>query len=100
MAVGGTTNTIVKFTSSTSIGDTTTPITETATGTIVIGATSATTGSVLLELVSSNEGFLFPRVTEASRNSMTGTPGLIVYQTDNDEGLYIYKSSVGWVQII
>jgi len=31
---------------------------------------------------------------------MTGTPGLIVYQTDNDEGLYIYKSTVGWVQII
>jgi hypothetical protein len=66
----------------------------------VIGATSATAASVLLELVSTNEGFLFPRVTEASRNSMTGTPGLIVYQTDNDEGLYIYKSTVGWVQII
>jgi len=100
VAVGGTTNTIVKFTSSTTIGDTTTPIYESATGTIVIGSTTATAASVLLELVSSNEGFLFPRVTEASRIAMTGTPGLIVYQTDNDEGLYIYKSSVQWVQII
>ena len=66
----------------------------------MIGATSATTGSVLFELVSSSEGFLLPRVTEAARNSMTGVAGLLVYQTDNDEGLYIYKTTVGWVQII
>jgi hypothetical protein len=46
---------------------------------------------------------LIPRVSEAVRTTVIGATsvniGLIVYQTDNDEGLYIYKSG-GWVQII
>jgi hypothetical protein len=50
-------------------------------------------------------GFMFPRMLENQRTGPSGLAltandvGLIVYQTDNDEGLYIYKSG-GWVQII
>ena len=48
---------------------------------------------------------MFPRMLENQRTGPSGLAltandvGLIVYQTDNDEGLYIYKSG-GWVQII
>jgi hypothetical protein len=44
---------------------------------------------------------MFPRVLESQRTSISGSgnQGLIVYQTDGDEGLYIHKSG-GWVQII
>jgi hypothetical protein len=45
---------------------------------------------------------MFPRLTETQRNGLTMSAvdvALIVYQTDGDEGLYIYKSG-GWVQII
>jgi hypothetical protein len=38
-------------------------------------------------------------MTESERLGLTGEVGLVVYQTDGDEGLYIYKS-FGWVQII
>jgi hypothetical protein len=43
---------------------------------------------------------LIPRLLEADRLAMAPTQaGNIVYQTDGDEGYYIYKS-FGWVQII
>jgi hypothetical protein len=39
-------------------------------------------------------------MTSAQRTAISSpTTGLIVYQTDATEGLYIYKST-GWVQII
>jgi hypothetical protein len=47
-------------------------------------------------------GFMFPRMLESQRTGLAMTSndiGLIVYQTDPDEGLYIYKTG-GWVQII
>jgi len=47
-------------------------------------------------------GFMSPRMLENQRTGLSMTAndvGLIVYQTDGDEGLYIYKSG-GWVQII
>ena len=39
-------------------------------------------------------------MTETQRDAI-GSPatGLLVYQTDGDEGVYIYKS-FGWVQVI
>ena len=57
--------------------------------------------SAVLEIASTEKGFLFPRMTEAQRNSLTASAvqGLMVYQTNNDEGIYIYKS-FGWVQVI
>jgi hypothetical protein len=88
----------VKFTGSTSIGNTATPIFETNGG-IAIGATSVSS-SAILELTSTSRGFLSPRMTEAQRNAISSpSTGLLVYQTDVDEGYYIYKS-FGWVQII
>jgi hypothetical protein len=46
---------------------------------------------------------MIPKVSENTRTNVIGATsaniGLIVYQTDGDEGLYIYKSG-GWVQII
>lgn len=56
--------------------------------------------SAVLEVASTSKGFLFPRMTEAQRGNI-GSPatGLMVYQTDGDEGVYIYKS-FGWVQVI
>ena len=56
--------------------------------------------SAALEVSSTTKGFLFPRMTSTQRLAI-GTPatGLMVYQTDNREGVYIYKS-FGWVQVI
>lgn len=54
--------------------------------------------SALLELKSTTRGFLPPRMTQSQRTSISGAVGLIVYQTDAPEGLYVLKST-GWVQI-
>jgi hypothetical protein len=76
--------------------------------TLVIGGSSRTTENAVVEIKQSlrgltgKGGFLLPRVDETQRGSLSMTAndvGLIVYQTDGDEGLYIYKSG-GWVQII
>jgi hypothetical protein len=106
VAVSGTENTFTKFTSSTTIGDTQTPVVEisgSSRNTVVVGAITRTTIDALLEISSTNQGILFPRVSETVRTTVIGATssniGLIVYQTDGDEGLYIYKSG-GWVQII
>ena len=56
--------------------------------------------SAQVEIQSTTKGFLGPRMTEAQRLAISSpATGLIVYQTNNDEGYYIYKS-FGWVQII
>jgi hypothetical protein len=65
-----------------------------------IGVASANSSAVL-EIASTEKGFLFPRMTEAQRGSVTGVQGLMVYQTDGDEGIYIFKGNgIGWVQVI
>lgn len=64
------------------------------------GVSSAITTSAVLEVVSTTKGFLPPRMTSAQRLAIaTPATGLIVYQTDGTEGLYIKKSSA-WVFII
>jgi hypothetical protein len=73
---------------------------DTVHNTIVIGAVTGTTSSALLELVSTTQGFLFPKMTEAQRTAISSPAiGLMVYQTNNSEGIWIYKS-FGWVQAI
>jgi len=66
-----------------------------------VGVGTATpASSAVLEVASTTKGFLFPRMTEVERIGI-GAPatGLMVYQTDGDEGVYIHKS-FGWVQVI
>jgi len=62
--------------------------------------TSTPVVSAKLEVSSTTQGFLFPRMTSAQRTGI-GSPatGLMVYQTDAEEGVYINKS-FGWVQVI
>jgi len=67
-------------------------------GSVGIG-TATPSASALFELSSTTKGFLGPRMTEAQRLAITATAGLIVYQTDADEGYFLYKS-FGWVQIM
>ena len=64
-------------------------------GASVIGATSIV-ATAQLQVDSTTKGFLPPRMTSSQRTSIT-TPatGLIVYQTDSVEGLYI-NTSTGW----
>jgi hypothetical protein len=64
--------------------------------------TTANNASAILEVNSTTQGVLLPRMTNAQRTAIAGgTPpvGLIVYCTDATEGLYIYKST-GWTFII
>jgi hypothetical protein len=52
--------------------------------------------SAALQINSTIQGFLPPRMTVAQRTSIsTPATGLVVYQTDSVEGLYVYTSS-GW----
>ena len=61
---------------------------------------AAPNDSAILEIASTEKGFLFPRMSEAQRGNISApATGLMVYQTDGDEGIYIYKS-FGWVQVI
>lgn len=56
--------------------------------------------SAVLQVDSTTKGFLPPRMTVLQRLAITSPAiGLMVYQTDGTEGLYINKSS-GWTFII
>jgi hypothetical protein len=62
--------------------------------------TSAVDPSAQLQVDSTTRGFLPPRMLESDRLAIaTPALGLMVYQTDMTEGLYIYKSA-GWVFVI
>ena len=69
-------------------------------GQVGIGTSNPNTAAII-EIASTSQGVLFPRMTISQRNAITSpTVGLILFVTDGDnEGLYIYKTS-GWVQII
>ncbi len=63
---------------------------------------SARNANAVLQANSTTQGFLPPRMTSAQRTTIAvgaADYGLIVYQTDATEGLYIYKST-GWTFII
>jgi hypothetical protein len=79
-----------------------TEITGATKNTLVFGGSSRTSEDAIVEIQSTSQGFMYPRMSEAQRGgiaAVSSTVGMIVYQTDGDEGLYIYKSG-GWVQII
>ncbi len=59
-----------------------------------IGTTSPDASS-LLELSSTNSGFLLPRMTQAQRDGIPApATGLLIYQTDFSRGFYYYLN--GW----
>lgn len=91
----GTTNYIPKWTGTTGIGNS--QIQDNGT-TVSIGPPSS--AAAILEIASTSQGVLFPRMTQSQRTTISTPPvGLIVYQTDTPDGLYIYKVG-GWTQII
>jgi hypothetical protein len=60
------------------------------------GTSSTPNASSVLDLVSTTKGFLPPRMTAAQRTAIASPAvGLMVYQTDGTEGLYIFRST-GW----
>jgi hypothetical protein len=64
------------------------------------GTTYATiNASAQLEIASTTKGFLPPRMTTTQRTAIASpATGLIVYQTDGVEGLWL-RASTGWVQL-
>ena len=67
-------------------------------GALSIGVTTAD-ASALLQIDSTTKGFLPPRMTAAQRAAIaTPATGLIVYQTDGVEGLWL-RTSTGWVEL-
>jgi hypothetical protein len=73
------------------------------TGSVGIG-TTAPAASAALEIRSTSQGLLLPRLTLAQRTALTASttappvPGLIIYQTDNTPGLYAYDGT-SWVRL-
>jgi hypothetical protein len=64
-----------------------------------IGTTSPH-ASAKFEVFSENKGFLPPRMTASQRGNIPSpAAGLMVYQTDGSDGVYVYKVS-GWIQMI
>lgn len=55
--------------------------------------------SAMLDVKSSDKGFLPPRMTETQKDNITNpATGLIIYQTDGTTGLYSYNGS-SWIVI-
>jgi len=55
---------------------------------------SAPDSSAILDLNSTNKGFLPPRMTEAQKNSISNpAQALIIYQTDNSPGFYFFDGT-------
>ena len=70
------------------------------TGNAGIGTTTPL-ASAALEIKSTSEGLLIPRMTKAQRDAVlvsTTAKGLLIYQTDNTPGFYYY-SGTAWTAI-
>lgn len=65
--------------------------------------TATPDANAILDVSSTTKGILIPRMTLAQRNAISGiTLGLMIYQTDNNPGFYVNKSSAlatNWVPI-
>ncbi|MDW7997063.1 MAG: hypothetical protein RMJ46_05220, partial [Bacteroidota bacterium] len=56
--------------------------------------TNAPHSSALLDLESTTQGLLVPRMTQAQRNAIASpATGLIIYQTDNNPGFYYHNGT-------
>lgn len=56
-------------------------------------------GSAMLDVTSTTQGFLAPRMTETQRNDISSpATGLLIYQTDGTAGFYYYDGS-SWTQV-
>lgn len=53
--------------------------------------------SAALEISSTNKGILVPRMSQGNRPASPAT-GLLIYQTDNTPGFYVYNG-IGWVAV-
>ncbi len=54
-------------------------------------------GSAMLDVKSTDKGILIPRMTEVQRDAISSpAEGLIIYQTDETEGLYYYDGT-NWI---
>lgn len=57
---------------------------------------SAAHSSAILDVKATDKGVLFPRMTKAQRDAIPSpTAGLMIYQTDNVEGMRIYNATMG-----
>jgi uncharacterized protein (TIGR02145 family) len=60
---------------------------------------SSPDGSAMLDVKSTDKGFLPPRMTEAQRDAISDpAAGLVIYQTDETAGLYQYNGSA-WINL-
>ena len=69
------------FYTANSIGTLTAFMSHSRDGTVKIGAATDAHSSSILELTSTSRGFLPPRMTQTQREDITGTAGLMVYDT-------------------
>lgn len=67
-----------------------------ATAQVGIGTTSPH-ASAALEISSTNKGILVPRMSQSNRPGSPAT-GLLIYQTDNTPGFYVYNGSA-WTAV-
>ena len=95
-SASGTVNYVSKFTTTTALGNSS--IFDNATS---VGINTATpSASAKLDVTSTTQGFLPPRMTAAQRTAIVSpSEGLIVVQTDGTMGLYLYINAA-WHAII
>jgi hypothetical protein len=68
-------------------------------GALGLGTGASINASARLQVDSTTQGFLPPRMTLAQRTAIASpATGLIVYQTDGVEGLWL-RTSTGWVEL-
>jgi len=67
---------------------------------LAVNATGATANTTaILDVASTTQGMLVPRMTTAQRTAISGpATGLLVYQTDGTAGFYFYTGS-GWLSL-